>query len=111
MKKILLLSTLALSLAACGTLPSQVVSLPTPATTGQPGTLTLLTDQGQLARAGLRVTLGGQALIVAPTSSAATIRIDEQVQTLTGPFAVRPSSGLIVEGQVEGEFVRVASLR
>lgn len=111
MKKILLLSTLSLSLAACSTLPSQVVALPTSATTGQPSTLTLLPDQAQLTRVGLRVTLEGQALIVAPTGNAATVRIGGRVQVLTGPLAVRPSSGLIVEGQVAGEFTRVASLR
>lgn len=111
MKKILLLSSLAL--AACGTLPpsSQVVTLPAPATTGQPSTLTLLTDQGQLTRAGLRVTLESPALIVAPTGSMATVRIGGQVQVLSGPFAARPSSGLVIEAQVEGNFVRVASLR
>jgi uncharacterized lipoprotein NlpE involved in copper resistance len=111
MKKILLLSALSFALAACGTLPSQVVSLPAPVTTGQPSTLTLLTDQAQLTHAGLRVTLEGQALIVAPTGSVATVRIGGRVQLLTGPLAVRPSSGLIVEGQVEGSFTRVASLR
>ena len=112
MKKILLLSALSFAFAACGTLPAQVVTLPAPATLVTARPFVLTTEAAQLLAANVHVTWGeGQALIVAPTGSAATVRIRDQVQVLTGPFAVRPSSGLVIEAQVKGEFVRVASLR
>ena len=115
MKKIALLSTLALSLAACGTLPQAT------APTAPVSALVLTTEAAQLQAAGVQVTLTGDTLTLSPTGTEATVRgyLDESEAfvpsevgaRITGPYALPARVGLTLHALTPSGWVQVARLR
>ncbi|AFD25833.1 hypothetical protein [Deinococcus gobiensis] len=123
MKKVLLLSTLSLALAACGTAPTPAPTPPavvTPEPT--PAGLVLTTEPAQLQAAGLSVTLTDRGLAVRPTGVEAVFRVyldaqdrfgvpGEAAQRITGTYYVGTTAPLTIQGRTPFGWVDVARLR
>ncbi|WP_288481246.1 hypothetical protein [uncultured Deinococcus sp.] len=121
MRKIALLSTLALSLAACGTAPTPVPTPPA-VVTPEPAGLVLTTEPAALQAAGLSVTLTDRGLAVRPTGAEAVFRVylddrdafgvpGEAAQRITGTYYVAATAPLTIQGRTPFGWVDVAKLR
>lgn len=121
MKKVLLLSTLALSLAACGNLTTPAPTPPA-VVTPEPAGLVLTTEATALQAAGLSVTLTDRGLAVRPTGVEAVFRVyldsedrfgtpGEVAQRITGTYYVAATAPLTIQGRTPFGWVDVARLR
>lgn len=122
MKRIALLSTLALSLAACGHLATPAPTPPAVVTPEPAAGLVLTTEPAQLQAAGLSVTLTGGTLTVRPMGVEAVFRVylddretfgtpGEAGQRITGAYDLGARAPLTIQGRTPFGWVDVARLR
>lgn len=118
MKRVHILTVLALGVVSCGARPA--AQTPTPTTAETTTSPTLLTEQAALSPAGLTVTLEQGALRLVPTRDGVTVRFQlaggygyygEGGLALTAPRNFTPVPGLILEANIGGIWRRVAELR